>query len=61
MWINSVKEQRQGFETPPVECPSVECKKSDGATGTLYSKDRVSQSGPDTGYVVIGCWGHVSG
>ena len=35
--------------TPPTECPPVECGQSDGATGTLDRKDRVSQSGPDAG------------
>ena len=34
----------QGLETSPVECPPVECGQSDGATGTLYRKDRGSQS-----------------
>ena len=29
-------------ETPPVECPPVKCGQSDGATGALYRKDRVS-------------------
>ena len=28
--------------TPPTEYPPVECGQSDGATGTLYRKDRVS-------------------
>ena len=42
-----MKERRQGFETPPAECLPVECGQSDGATGTLYRKDRVSQNGPD--------------
>ena len=42
MWINSLMERRrERFETPPVECPPVECGQSDGATGTLYRKDRV--------------------
>ena len=36
-------------ETPPAECLPVECGQSDGATGTLDRKDRVSQSGPDAG------------
>ena len=40
MWINSVKERRQGFGTPPAECPPVECGQSDGATGALYRKER---------------------
>ena len=26
-------------ETPPADCPLVECGQSDGATGALYSKD----------------------
>ena len=30
----------QGLETSPVECPPIECGQSDGATGTLYRKDR---------------------
>ena len=34
---------------------------SDGATGALYRKDRVSQSGPDAGHVVTGRWGLASG
>ena len=34
---------------------------SDGATGALFQKDRVSQSGPDTGHVVTGRWVPVSG
>ena len=29
-------------ETPPVECPPVECGQSYGATGALYRKDRGS-------------------
>ena len=29
-------------ETPPAECPPVECGQSDGATGALHRKDRVS-------------------
>ena len=50
MWINLVMEQRrEGFETSPAECPPVECGQSDGATGTLYRKDRVSQKAPDAG------------
>ena len=32
----------QGLETSPEECPPVECRQSDGATGALYRKDRVS-------------------
>ena len=47
--------------TPPAECPPIECGQSDGATGTLDRKDRVSQSGPDAGHVVTGCWGPASG
>ena len=31
-----------GKETPPAECPPVECGQSDGATDALYRKDRVS-------------------
>ena len=34
----------QRLETSPVECLSVECGQSDGATGALYRKDRGSQS-----------------
>ena len=34
----------QGFKTPPAECSPIECGQSDGATGALYRKDRVSQS-----------------
>ena len=34
----------QGLGASPVECPSVECGQSDGATGALYRKDRGSQS-----------------
>ena len=37
----------QGLGTSPVECSSIEYGQSDGATGALYRKDRVSQSGPD--------------
>ena len=37
----------QGLETLPAECPLVECGQSDGATGTLYRKGRVSQSETD--------------
>ena len=48
-------------ETPPAECPSIECGQSDGATGALDRKDRVSQSGPDAGHVVTGRWGPTSG
>ena len=31
------------------------------STGALYRKDRVSQSGSDTGHVVTGRWGPTSG
>ena len=52
MWINSaMKRGREGFETSPAECPPVECRQSDGATDTLYRKDRVSQSASDAGWV----------
>ena len=51
----------QGFETSPTECPPVECGQSDGATGALYRKDKVSQSRPDTGHVVTERWGPTSG
>ena len=43
-------------QTPPTKCPPVECGQSDGAIGALFQKDRVSQSGPDTGHIVIGRW-----
>ena len=36
-------------ETPPAECLPIECGQSDGATGALDRKDRVSQSGPNAG------------
>ena len=50
IWINlAMKRWREGLGTPPAECPPVECGQSDGATGTLDRKDRVSQSGPDAG------------
>ena len=39
----------QGLETSSAECPLIECGQPDLATGTLYRKDRVSQSGPDVG------------
>ena len=43
MWINSAMEQRrERFEAPPAECLPIECGQSDGATGALYRKDRVS-------------------
>ena len=51
----------QGFETSPVECPPVEYGQSDGATDALYRKDRVSQSAPDAGHAVTGCWSPASG
>ena len=51
----------QGFETPPAECPSVECGQSDGATDALYRKDRVSQSAPDAGHAMTRLWGPVFG
>ena len=34
-------------ETPPAECLPVECGQSNGATGALHKKDRVSQSASD--------------
>ena len=50
MWINSVmKWRREGLGTPPVECLPVECGQSNGATGALHKKDRVSQSASDAG------------
>ena len=62
MWINSAMERRrERFKTPPVKCPPVECGQSDGATGALFRKDRVSQSGPDTGHIVTGRWVPASG
>ena len=62
MWINSaMKWRREGLETPPVKCLPVECGQSDGATGTLYRKDRVSQSTPDAGHAVTGRWVPASG
>ena len=51
MWINSAKEWRQGFETPPAECPPVECGQSDGATGALDRKDGGDWKLPDTASV----------
>ena len=36
-------------ETPPAECPLVECGQSDGATDALHRKDRVSLGAPDAG------------
>ena len=44
-----------------IECLPVECGQSDGATGALYRKDRVSQSGPDAGHIVTGHWGPAFG
>ena len=44
-----MERRREGFATPPVECPPIECGQSDGATGALDRKDRVSLSGPDAG------------
>ena len=38
-----------GEETPPAECSPIECGQSDGATGALHKKDRVSQSASDAG------------
>jgi len=37
----------QGLETSMVEYPPIECGQSDGATGALYRKYRVSYSAPD--------------
>ena len=34
----------QGLKTSPAECLLIECGQSDGATGALYRKNRVSQS-----------------
>ena len=31
--------------TPLVECPPVECRQSDGATGALYREDRCNTPG----------------
>ena len=49
----------QGLETSSAECPPKECGQSDDATGTLYRKDRGSQSDqtlvvqwPDVGFRV---------
>ena len=56
MWINSaMKWRREELGTPPAECSPVECGQSDGATRALDRKDRVSQSGLDTGHIVTGC------
>ena len=30
---------KQGLETSLAECPPIECRQSDGATGTLDKKD----------------------
>ena len=40
-----------------------EARRVRNSTGgvSLYRKDRVSQSGPDAGHVVTGCWVPVSG
>ena len=38
-----------------------EARRVRNSTGALYRKDRVSQSGPDTGHVVTGRWGPASG
>ena len=34
---------------------------SDGTTGVLYRKDRISQSDQTLGHFVTGCWGPASG
>ena len=34
----------QGLGASQAECPPVECGQSDGATGTLYREDTISQS-----------------
>ena len=39
-------------ETPPAECPPVECGQSDDATGALDRKHRASQSAPDASHTV---------
>ena len=46
--------EKRKVRNSPAECPPIECGQSDGATGTLYRKDKVSQNGPDAGHVVIG-------
>ena len=51
----------QGFETPPAECPPVECGQSDGTIDAPYKKDKISQSAPDAGHAVIERWGPTSG
>ena len=38
-----------GEETPPAECPPIECGQSDGATGALHRKDSVLRSASDAG------------
>ena len=38
-----------------------EVRRVRNSTGTLFQKDRVSQSGLDTGHVVIGRWVPASG
>ena len=48
-------------ETPPAECPPIECGQSDGATSALDRKDRVSQNRSDAGHIVTGRWGPASG
>ena len=57
MWINSVKKWRRKEKLHRRS----ECGQSDGATGALDRKDRVSQSGPDAGHIVTGRWGPASG
>ena len=47
----------QGLETSSAECPPVECGQSDGATGALYRKDRLSQSALDAGLNWTGAFG----
>ena len=32
-----------GEETPPAECPPVECGQSDGATGALHRKEGLTE------------------
>ena len=39
-----------GEETPSAECPPIEYGQSDGATGALHRKDRVSLGAPDRGW-----------
>ena len=38
------EEMKAKGETPPAECPPVECGQSDGATGAQDRKDRGQQS-----------------